>query len=96
MEKSPNNSSNNLSSDFLASLNTFLKIGLKIVILGGIFILLTKFNGVVDFSSLDPSAASLMGGGIVLFALTLMGVPLVPAIIAGGTIVFLVEKLMSH
>jgi len=61
-----------------------LKAGFFLLVFGAVFIVLIKFNIVTDHViPQGPDPLSLAGGAIVLVALTLIGVPLIPAAAAG-------------
>ncbi|MEP0872765.1 hypothetical protein NDA01_23375 [Trichocoleus desertorum AS-A10] len=61
-----------------------LKAGFFLLVFGAVFIVLIKFNVVTDHViPQGPDPLSLAGGAIVLVALTLIGVPLIPAAAAG-------------
>ncbi len=75
-----------------AFVNRILKAGLALLVFGAVFIVLLKFNVVTDqvipsFSDPIPFA----GGAIVLVALTLLGISLVPAAVAGVAVWWLVQ-----
>ena len=98
MENLPDKPQINQTFDLLMFMKGVLQIGFIILIFGGVFILLDKLNIVTDeaLSLLEPNPWSIVGGGVVIFALTLIGVPLLPAIVAGGTIGFIVETFFFH
>jgi hypothetical protein len=97
MEKLSNNSQNNGWFSPFMLINHVLKTGLVLLVFGLVVILLFKFNIATDYlmSLIPTSTASVVGGGIIIFALTLIGVPIVPALVAGGTVLFLIEHLIA-
>jgi len=98
MENLPDKPQINQTFDLLMFMKGVLQIGFIILIFGGVFILLDKLNIVSDrtLSLLEPNPWSVVGGGVIIFALTLIGVPLLPAIVAGGTIGFILETFFFH
>ncbi|MBD2036577.1 hypothetical protein H6F76_16315 [Leptolyngbya sp. FACHB-321] len=69
-----------------------LKAGFALLVFGAIFIVLIKFNaGGPEILLFPPDPIPFAGGAIVLVALTLLGVPLIPAATAGVAIWWLIQ-----
>ena len=104
MEKSPNDSKSDSIIDKLFHVSTSLEQILirasSLIVFGGVVIILLKFNIIIDpISHLDPTAIdpiALAGGAIVLVALTFIGIPLIPAAVAGGAIWLLIQKFFPQ
>ena len=76
-------------------MSQILKAGFSLLIFGAVFIVLVKFSvatGHVIPSS--PASLPFAGGAIVLVALTLMGVPLIPAAAAGVAAWWLIQSFL--
>ena len=98
MENLPDKPQINQTFDVFLFMKGVLQISFIILIFGGVYILLDKLNIVTDeaLSLLEPNPWSIVGGGVILFALTVIGVPLLPAIVAGGTIGVILETFFFH
>ncbi|WP_068818367.1 hypothetical protein [Phormidesmis priestleyi] len=84
--------SENRQFDFPTFANRILKAGFALLVFGAIFIVLIKFNIVTDHVIPPfPDPIPFAGGAIVLVALTLLGVPLIPAAAAGVAIWWLIQ-----
>jgi hypothetical protein len=79
--------------------NRVLKTGFALLIFGGILVILVNFdtslgNAVPDVSQLDP--LSFAGAAIALIALTMMGIPIVPAAVAGAALWWLLQDVLNY
>lgn len=86
-----------LSKDLF--LSRLIKSTLTLLILGIVFIALYTFSdiagGLTDVLPDQVAPASVAGGAIILVALTLMGVPIIPAAIASLSVWWLIQNLMA-
>ncbi|MBD1858008.1 MULTISPECIES: hypothetical protein [Leptolyngbya] len=72
-----------------------LQAGFALLVFGGIFIILIKFNVATDIIAHPIDPMSFLGGAIVLVALTLLGVPLIPAATAGVATWWVIQDLFG-
>ena len=70
-----------------------LKAGAALLVFGGVFIMLIKSSGHIIPPDLHPLPFA--GGAIMLVALTLMGVTMIPAAVAGTAIWWLFQVFYS-
>lgn len=73
-----------------------LKAGFALLIFGAVFIFLLKFNIAADVISHPIDPVSFLGGAIVLVALTLLGVPLIPAATAGVAVWVFIQSFFGN
>lgn len=79
---------------FNLPIGQIIKVGFMLLIFGAIFISLIKFNVAIDqVISITPSPVAIAGGSVVLLALTLMGVPVIPATVVGVAVWWLFQTL---
>lgn len=71
--------------------NRILKAGFALLVFGAVALLLVEFQQVLP-STPDPLAFA--GGAVALLALTLLGVPLVPAAVAGFAAWLLIQHFI--
>ena len=72
-----------------------LRAGITLIIFGVAVIVLVKFNVAADSLNplLDPTAFA--GGSLVLVVLTLIGVPVIPAAVAGAAVWGLMHSFLT-
>ena len=82
----------NRQFDFPTFANRILKAGFALLVFGAIFIVLIKFNSWgPEIPPLPSDPIPFAGGAIVLVALTLLGVPIIPAAAAGVATWWLIQ-----
>ena len=96
MDNTPNTPQENMIEQSQFSFPIFmtrvLKAGFALLIFGAVFIFLIKFNIAAGVISAPVDPVSFLGGAIVLVALTLLGVPLIPAATAGVAVWVFVQS----
>lgn len=100
MDNTPNNSQTNLIEKVKFSFPIFvsrtLKAGFALLIFGAVFIFLIKFNIATDVISHPIDPVSFLGGAIALVALTLLGVPIIPAATAGIAVWIFIQSFLGN
>lgn len=73
--------------------NRILKAGFAILVFGAVLIVLYQLNALVDiidhFPPIDPLA--FLGAGIAIAALTMLGIPILPAAIVGAGFLWVLQ-----
>ena len=99
MENPPSNSQSSTPEisafNWAVFANRILKAGFALLVFGAVFILLTHFNHLVPDVDTANGAWAFVGGAVMLLLLTVAGVPLVPAAVAGFASWLLIQKLFS-
>lgn len=99
MENTPNNPQeppiDKAQFDLPIFISRTLKAGFALLVFGAIFIILIKFNVATDVIAHPIDPVSFLGGAIVLVALTLLGIPLIPAATAGVAAWWVIQDLFG-